>query len=153
MNKQKEYFTMRMYALNETGAWVTCRDELLMLCAECDSAEKRNIASLPVEYDYVSPDQCRRLSAFLPGIGMVKAGKPLKGATSFLLQAGLALGTGYCFYTGYYVAGVVSGVFPLMKFHKGGNRFSAILAEDRNDREKQKLKTLYNEEIKKVIHP
>ena len=153
IGKEKEYFTMRFYSLNETGQWLQCRSELLSYCSMCDSIVTGRIKELPVSYDHVSPLRCRILSDIVPGLGMAKAGKPLKGVTSFLLQAGLALGTGYCFYSGYYVTGIASGFFPLLKFHKGGNRLSGILAEERNEKEKNKLKELYAEEIKKIIRP
>jgi hypothetical protein len=143
---------MRVYSLNENEQWTVCKEELLNNCSACDSAQVSGISSLPVSYDFVSPLKYRILSDIIPGLGMAKAGKPLKGATSLLIQSGLALSAGYCFYTGYYVAGVVSGVFPLLKFHKGGIRLSGILAEDRNEKEKKELKALYSEQIKKVVY-
>ena len=153
INKEREHFSMRFFSLNETMQWSKCKEELLNYCTVCDSNEVRQINLLPVTFDYINPEQCKRLSSFIPGLGIAKAEQPFKAATSFLLQAGFAVFTGYTFYTGYYVAGIVSGVFPLMKFHKGGNRLSAILAEEHNEKEKNKLRSLYTEEIKKVVHP
>ncbi|MFI5164331.1 MAG: hypothetical protein ACHQHP_03685 [Bacteroidia bacterium] len=153
INKQQEYFLMKFFSLNETGQWSRCKEELLSYCSLCDSIEIRQLISLPVTYTYINPEQCRRLSSFIPGLGMVKAGKPFKAAVSLLLQAGFTFVAGYNFYAGYYAAGLASGVFPLLKLHKGGNRLSAILAEEQNEKEKQKLKILYSEAIKKIIHP
>lgn len=152
IHKRSEYHTMRFTSLNENEQWEQCRSELLNYCSGCDSLQMRKIASLPILYPYISPLKCRILSGIVPGLGMAKAGKPLKGATSFLLQSGLAFGAGYCFYAGYYVAGTVSGIFPLLKFHKGGVRLSGLLADERNENEKLKLKALYAEQIKKVVH-
>jgi len=152
INKRKEYFSMRFFSLNETEQWSKCREELLTYCTSCDSNNIRQISSLPVTYDYINPEHCKKLSSFVPGLGIAQAGKPFKAATSVILQAGFAVFAGYNFYAGYYAMGIVSGVFPLMKFHKGGNRLSTRLAYDRNEKEKRKLKALYSEEIKKVVH-
>lgn len=152
LGKEKEYVMMRFFSLNAAGLWAACKEELLDYCSTCDSVEIKKIASLAVSYNYISPSKCRRLSDIVPGLGMVKAGKPFKGATSFLLQAGIVAGTAYCFSAGYIVTGIVSGVFPLMKFHQGGNRLSAILAEEHNEKERLKLKAQYSEEIEKVVH-
>jgi hypothetical protein len=151
MDKEKEYFSMRFFSLNEVERWDKCRAELLDYCAFCDSTQIRGIISLKMNYDYVDPEKYKRLSFFVPGLGMARVGKPVKGATSLLLQTGMVVGIAYGFYSGYYVASIVSGVFPLMKFHKGGSRFSAILAEDWNEKEKKKLIGKYAEEIKKVV--
>ena len=153
INKQKEYFLMRFFSLNETGQWTRCKEELLNYCSSCDSSEVRQLMSLPVTYAYINPEQCRRSSSFIPGLGMAKAGKPFQAAGSLLLQVGFTFVAGYNFYAGYYAAGLASGIFPLLKLHKGGNRLSAILAEEQNEKEKGKLKILYSEKIKKVIHP
>lgn len=152
LNKEKEYYSMRFVSLSETGRWDSCRAEMIRYCKDCDSSRVREISSLPSTYSYVDPGKCGKLSAFVPGAGMTKAGKPFKGATSLLIQAGLATFTGYAFFSGYYIAGVVSGVFPLLKFHKGGIRLSAILAEERNEKEKLKLQSQYSEQIKKVVY-
>jgi len=151
VGKEKEYWMMRFFSLNETEQWSRCKEELLDYCSFCDSIQVREIHSLQERYDYISPEKCKRLSSFVPGLGMARAGKPFKGVTSFLLQAGMVAGVAYGFYTGYYIAGVVSGVFPLMKFYKGGSRLSGILADERNEKERKKLQKKYTEEIKTVI--
>jgi hypothetical protein len=151
MGKEKEYFAMRFFSLNETEQWAQCKEELLDYCLLCDSAHRIEIACLNIHYDYISPEKCKRLSSFVPGLGMAEAGKPFKGTTSFLLQTGMVLGIAYGFYSGYYIAGVVSGIFPLMKFHSGGGRLSAALAEERNERGKRTLKETYTREIKKAL--
>jgi len=152
IGRNQEYITMRLVSLNENRQWEACRSELLKACLGCDSTAQKGITDLRVLFNYTDPIKCQRLSQVVPGLGMVRAGKPRKGATSFLIQAGITLFTGYAFYTGYYVAGVVSGIFPLMKFHMGGGRLSATLAEEKNEKEREKLKTLYRLQIKKVVH-
>jgi hypothetical protein len=152
IGRSREYYDMHFISLCEEKRWVQCKEELKSYCSICDSAEMDRIRKLPENINYVDPMKCSLLSGIVPGLGMAKAGKPFKGATSLVIQSGLVLGTAYCFYSGYWVTGIASGVFPLMKFHKGGKRLSAILAEDHNDREELKLKLLYEAEIKKVVY-
>lgn len=151
INKKHEYVTMLLYSLNEEEKWKSCKSTMLDNCNDCDSATIKVIRELSEQYRYISPERCKKQSGFLPGLGQTMAGYPLKGATSFLLQAGLTTFLAYNIYTGFYVAGAVSGLMPLLKFHKGGKRLSAILAEKRNEKNSALLKHKYAQAIKLVV--
>lgn len=150
IHKSKEYQTMKLVSLNESGKWEKCKQELLNSCSECDSIEIVTIRELPTTYDFKNPEDCRRFSAFFPGMGQIKAGYPIKALTSFLIQSGLVFFIGYNFYAGFYLTGIVSGSIPLLKFYSGGKKLSAILAEEHNDKEIRKLKRTYSKVITSV---
>jgi hypothetical protein len=147
-----EYITMRLYSMNETEKWERCKSELLRACNKDDTIKIKEITNLPISYNYKNPEKCRRMSGILPGLGEVYAGYPFKGFTSFVLNGGLLVFAGYNFYTSYYITGVISGIFPFIKVHRGGKRFSAILADEHNEIESEKLKKKYREEIASIIH-
>ena len=151
IHKKQEYYLMKLQSLNEAEKWEQCKQELLLLCSNSDSSKIKLIQQLPVIYNYKSPEDCKRLSAFLPGLGEIKAGYPLKGITSFLIQSGLIVFTGYNFYAGFYLTGTISGSIPFLKFYGGGKRLSERLAERHNEEEKKNLKKKYNQIINKVL--
>jgi len=151
INKKNEYALMRLQALNETEKWQECKQELLATNVGKDSVILIQIQQLPEAYKYISPEKCRKLSSFLPGLGEVKAGYTVKGITSFVINAGLLAFTGYNFYTGYYVTGAVAGIFPFLKFYSGGKRLSESLAHKHNEKEKKELQLKYSEFINKTI--
>ena len=150
IHKTKEYTTMKLFSLNESEKWGKCKQELLNKCSIDDSTNKIKIEQLPTIYNYVSPAYCSRLSSFIPGLGEIKAGYPVKGVTSLLINSGLLLFTGYNFYYGFYLTGIISGGLPLLKFYGGGKRLSERLAEEHNEKEKKKLKNKYDKLIKEL---
>ncbi len=151
-NHYDEYLTMRLYSMNEIEKWESCKSEMIKACNKGDTAKISEIKNLPVSYNYKNPEKCRRMSAILPGLGETYAGYPFKGFTSFVLNGGFLFFAGYNFYTSYYVTGVISGLLPFKKFHAGGKRLSAILADEHNEIESGKLKKKYREEISSIIH-
>jgi tetratricopeptide (TPR) repeat protein len=151
INKQKEYALMKLESLNETEKWEQCKLELSKLSSISDSSQQFLIQKLPITYPYKNPEQCKRLSTFLPGLGEIKAGYPMKGVTSFVINAGLIAFTGYNFYGGFYLTGAVSGVLPFLKFYSGGKRLSERLAERHNLEEINKLKKQYTNIIQQSI--
>jgi len=151
LDKTKEYLTMKLFSLNESQKWENCKVELLNSCTPADSAERFKIMQLPTSYNYISAEDCRHLSSFLPGLGQTKAGYPLKGLSSFIIQSGLVVFIVYNMAGGFVLTGIVSGVFPLLKFYHGGEQLSAILAQKHNDKAIKQLKSSYLKEIKLVM--
>ena len=151
IGKKKEYDLMRLEALNGMENWRKCKEELLAMCSVSDSIKRTSIEQLPTAYSYIIPEYCARLSSFIPGLGEIKAGYPVKGITSFLIHAGLIIFTGYNFYTGFYVTGAISGVLPFLKFYGGGKRLSQNLAEERNEEEAKNLKKKYTAIIEEAV--
>ncbi len=150
IGRKKEYTLMRLQALAESERWQQCKEELIAANCCSDSASLTYVQQLPEVYNYITPEDCSRLSGYLPGLGAIKAGYPVKGITSFVIQAGLIAFTGYNFYGGYYITGSVSGVLPFLKFYSGGKRLSERLAEKHNQKEKDNLKRKYSEIISKI---
>jgi|GEM_PF-2368527 len=151
IHKTKEYTTMKLMSLDESEKWEQCKQELLILISPEDSSKIHGVEQLPVTYNYISPEYCSRLSSFIPGLGEIKAGYPIKGATSFLIHSGLLFFIGYNYYAGFYLTGTISGGLPFFKFYGGGKRLSAKLAEKHNENAKKNLKKKYSEIIEKTI--
>ena len=152
IGRKKEYTLMRLQALAESERWQQCKEELMAASCCNDSVYMIGIQCLPEGYNYVSPEYCSRLSSYLPGLGAIKAGYPVKGITSFVIQAGLVAFTGYNFYMGYNVTATVSGIFPFLKFYSGGKRLGQRLADKHNQKEKNILKQRYTEAISKAVY-
>jgi hypothetical protein len=146
-----EYVTMKLYSLIEIKEWEKCKREMIKLCNCADTAKISEIKRLPTAYNYKDPEKCRRMSSILPGLGEAYAGYPFKGITSFILNGGFLFFAGYNFYANYFITGIVSGLYPFIKFHSGGKRLSAILADEHNANESGKLKNKYREEINSFI--
>ena len=72
------------------------------------------------------------MATFLPGAGMMYAGKPKEGVLSLLLQA-TALGfAGVSIYNGYYLSGFFTGFGLFQAFYFGGIKRTELLVEKRN---------------------
>lgn len=152
LHKKKEYTMIKLMSLNESEKWEKCKQELLSIASYNDSTTIVSIEALPIMYDYISPEYCSRLSSFVPGLGEMKAGYPVKGITTFLINSGLLFFTGYNFYYGFYLTGTISGGLSFLKFYNGSKRLSEKLAEKHNEKEKKDLKKQYVKMIEKV-HP
>lgn len=150
IDRKREYLLIRLQALNETEKWIQCKEEMGVANTSSDSLMALHIQQLPEFYHYVNPERSRRLSAFLPGLGEMKAGYAIKGITSFVINVGLIAFVGYNFYGGYYITGSVSGLMPFLKFYSGGQRLSVRLAEKHNLKEKNKLKQKYTDLINQI---
>jgi hypothetical protein len=82
---------------------------------------------------YKSAVKAENLS-FIPGLGQIYAGYPLRGFFSLGLQ-GLALGVGaWHIWQGYYVIGAYIGMGIFYLFYTGGMRHAGYLAEQKNMR-------------------
>ncbi len=148
----KEIKFMTLYSLNESENWVGCKTQMVKYVLAGDSARIKEIQKLPVGYKYKDPDKSKHLSAILPGLGETYAGYPLKGITSFVLNAGFLAFAGYNIYAGYYVTSIDLGIFPFLKFYKGGKRLSPILAEKHNEKESEKVKSQFRKEIDSILN-
>ncbi len=104
------------------------------------SENKISLSITEDEIDYVfdkklktkNPDKAYNLSIFLPGVGQMYAGYPLKGIVSGGIQtvfAGLSI---YSFYQGYFFSGSLTGVALFYTFYFGGARYARKLALKRN---------------------
>jgi hypothetical protein len=144
-SKEIEY--MLLYSMDESENWSKCKNEMIKYLDKPDSMAIKKIMNLPVSYNYKSPEKSKRLSTFLPGLGEVYSGYPVKGITSFVLNAGFLAFAGYNFYLNYYVTGYVSGILPMLKFYWGGRRLSSGLAERHNEQQENKIKKLYRDEL------
>ncbi len=151
-NHAKEIKFMTLYSLNESGNWVGCKIEMTKYILLNDSIKRKEVQALPESYKYKDPDKSKRLSAILPGLGETYAGYPVKGITSLVLNAGFLAFTGYNIYAGYYVTSVSLGVFPFLKFYKGGKRLSVILADRHNEKESDKIKSQFRKEIDSILN-
>lgn len=146
------YLAMKLYSFDESEQWDSCKNLLLKLCPAIDTDRINEIKKLPVSYRYKDPGKANRLSSVLPGLGMIYAGYPFRGITSFVLTAGSVVFGVYNIYYGYYVTSVVFGAYPYLRFHTGGRRLSEVLAYRHNYIEAGKLKKKYREEISPVVH-
>lgn len=85
-----------------------------------------------------SPEKAENLSYFLPGVGQMYAGKPLRGLTSLTLQSGMLAFAAFNFFNGYYISGTFTGVSLFYVFYMGGARHASYLAEEFNKRQHEK---------------
>lgn len=80
-----------------------------------------------------NPEKAESISHYLPGVGQMYAGYPVRGLTSGLIQAGLLSFTAVSFLNGYYFSGAFTGMGLFSMFNNGGARHAQYLAEKRNE--------------------
>jgi hypothetical protein len=90
-----------------------------------------------------NPDKAFHLSGYFPGAGQAYAGNFWQGLLSFTLTAGSAAFGVYNIANDFYVMGIVSGLYPGLKFYSGGKKLAENLAEEENTKKKEQLKTGY----------
>ena len=147
----KEIALMQLYSLNELQEWTNCKRQMLTYINRMDTTKAKEILALPETYNYKDPAKSKRLSSYLPGLGEIYAGYPVKGVTSFVLTTGFLAFAGYNFYFHYYVTGFFSGLFPMTKFYSGGKRLIVNLANSHNEQEVNKIKRRYSNEILGIL--
>jgi len=79
-----------------------------------------------------NPELSKNMSMIIPGLGQCYSSRWVEGGVSFILNAGALAFGGYHIYQGYYFTGYITGFTLLHKFHSGGMKRSATLAETRN---------------------
>ncbi len=85
--------------------------------------------------------------SFIPGTGIMYAGKPLEGAVNFLLNATcLSLGV-LGIINGYYITGYFGGSLVMEKFYFGGRRRGEYLLEKHNKQKAQQ----FNDRAKEML--
>src|SRR6185312_5163687 len=104
----KQIELIQLYSLNELQEWANCKKEMVAYLDKTDTVKIKEILNLPETYQYKDPVKSKRLSAFLPGLGEIYDGYPIKGVTSFVITAGFLTFAGYNFYLHYYVTGFFS---------------------------------------------
>ena len=94
-----------------------------------------------------NPKKAERLAMFLPGVGQMYAGYPVRGLTSAGLQtAALTFGV-FSMVNGNYLLGFFSGFGLLQAFYFGSLRHTQYLVEKKN----AELTQAYQEKLKQVI--
>jgi hypothetical protein len=102
-----------------------------------------SINNLKENINTKNPDKAYRLSGYFPGAGQAYAGNFWKGLLSFTLTAGSAAFGVYNIANDFYVMGVVSGLYPGLKFYSGGKRLAEKIAIEENTKKTEQLKTEY----------
>jgi hypothetical protein len=106
------------------------------------------IKNIPTTYDYKSPKKARKMSKFLPGLGLFYSGNITKG----VIALGLPLACGYFGYTqiisNYYASTLAFSIYPMLKFYKGGQRLAYSETKKYNERKIKSLKNRYLKIIK-----
>jgi hypothetical protein len=152
IHKQKEYFYLRWSVFTETNQLEKCRNEMISLCDSLrDTVLTNEIKQLPVECKQKNQKKARTMSAFLPGLGSVYAGYPLKGATSFVTDAGLLGLTVFLAVNQLYVTAFVSGLMPFAKFYTGNVKLSNHLAYNKTAQNGLELRKAYYQKIAAII--
>lgn len=137
-----ETLTMRWKAMIELEMFAGCKEEMAKVFAH-DSIHLGKITALPIEIQQKSPLKAQRLSAWLPGLGQSWAGYPLKGLISFVLNAGSLVLAWKAVESGLYVNAALFGIYPFIRFYKGGKTYSYSLADRTNQKRMNVLKGKY----------
>lgn len=132
-------FLIYNLGLIETAQFDSINHNLLHLYPE-DSVI---INSLPVSFKRKTQEKAALLSAIFPGLGQFYCKKPLKGFTSTVIVCGTCFLTCYHISTGYYIAALVTGIYPTLRFWSGGQRLSYNLANEYNSKHISRIKNEY----------
>lgn len=115
-------------------------------CSDLDSEGSLQITELFQKFRKIkwkSSEKAENLS-FVPGLGQLYAGYPMRALFSFGLQAGaISLGAWHV-WQGYYAIGAYSGMGLFYLFYTGGMRHATYLADLKN---KEKLSKIEREII------
>ncbi len=130
--------------------WDNCKKYLLMF-SDTTQLTINNINKLPTYIKYKSPVKASRMSSYLPGLGQIYAGYPLKGIISFSLNAGFVFLATEEYINKYFISGTVFGAYPFLRFYIGGRQLSYKLAIKHNETKENKLKERYVEVILKTF--
>lgn len=154
IHKHKEYLYMRWGTSLELHEWKKCKNELLTYADSLSSKIKEEVANLPDTISLKIPTKARRMSAFLPGLGSMYAGYPLKGTASLLINGAFAGGTALLVVNQLYITAAVTGFLPLSKLYRGNIKLSEQLTHRKNDLFELKLKQRYYKTLLELLnHP
>jgi len=133
-NLNEELKLLYLMLLLENQRWDDFKNEYQNLASKdgTDSLLFKKEFATPV---LLEPDRYAKLSAQMPGLGMMKSGYFGRGLTSLGLQL-FFVGFGvYNISLTYYFTGVFSGLMPARKFYLGGKLLTHSLVEKKNQRE------------------
>jgi len=140
--QNKDKIFLQSFVLNEMELFAESKKMILS-----DSISKTCLDSsalnLPETISLKNPAKAYRLSGYFPGVGQTYAGNFWKGALSLTLTAGFATFGIYNFTNEFYVMGIVSGLYPGMKFYAGGKKLAEKNAEEENSKKLELLKIEY----------
>lgn len=146
---------LKILSLNEQFKWDLARDELMNVAKHNDFLNSDNQDFFNNLISLYSKDSIPKMKSenilfwvsFIPGGGIIYAGKPLEGAFNFLLNtSALSFGL-YQIYYGYYFTGYFGGAILLEKFYFGGRKRAEFLLEKRNTEKAAE----FNKRIKSVL--
>lgn len=83
--------------------------------------------------EWSEPSKFKKMSALLPGLGLIKSGEERKGAINLSLNIASLGFAAYNFYYGFYATGIFSGLINLRRFYNGGKNLTIASVEDQNE--------------------
>ena len=152
-SKDTSSYLLRLSALIlvELKNWNLSKEILLKTARIQKMADSTHLKELPIKTNEKIIARARTLSSVIPGAGQLYSGKPGRALTSFSLNVSLLSFGIWNISQGYYAFGFVSGISPFIKFYKGGIQYSEYLAIEYNQRENEKLRKLYRDQIFKIF--
>jgi TM2 domain-containing membrane protein YozV len=140
------YEVLVLAALEE---WETAKRVIMENSALIGLTTEEAASVVPEKIKWKNPDKAFNLSFFLPGVGQMYAGYPVRGLVSGGIQAALVGFSAYSIYQGYFFTGAMTGVALFYTFYFGGARYASRLAGQHNHQITNKiqqnfLKTLEN---------
>jgi tetratricopeptide (TPR) repeat protein len=143
-----ESLILQILVLNELNEWeqakIFYRNFLAMHQLTYDSLPAYHFLDESV---FKSRSKAKWVSAIVPGVGQVYAGKFWRGLSNNLMFDGALAYTVLSTLDKYYFSAALTGAALVFRFYTGGIRYSALLADKRN-REKSRA---INDSIKAII--
>ncbi|MDQ3395532.1 MAG: hypothetical protein M3512_15685 [Bacteroidota bacterium] len=124
---------LHMAVLLENELWDEFQQEYLKIIqngSSVDSVAFRNVFTSPI---WLNPQVYKRMSSFLPGLGLMKSGEPMKGATNLFLNIASLGFAAFNIYNGFYATGFFSGILPAKRFYNGGKILTGSSIEKLNE--------------------
>jgi tetratricopeptide (TPR) repeat protein len=130
-----------LLALNK---WVEAK-KIVLINAELFHLSEEDINEIfPKKLKPKNPDKAFNLSFFLPGVGQMYAGYPIKGIVSGGIQAVLVAFSAYNLYNGYFFTGGMTGVAFFYTFYFGGAKYASELAVKNNQQKSAIISAKFN---------
>ncbi len=127
-------YLLQVFALNRLGKWNEAYQvaQQLQTLLPTQPLFLDSVYAFRTKFKLKKPKKAAMLSTFIPGMGQLYAGYPLKAATSVALH-GAALTFGVLSVLDkYYLSGFLTGAGLLQAFYFGGIKHSSYLAEKKN---------------------
>lgn len=123
------YEVLVLAALEE---WEAAKNMIMANSALLGLSADEAALIVPERIKWKNPEKAFNLSFFLPGVGQMYAGYPVRGLFSGCIQAALVGFSAYSIYQGYFFTGAMTGVALFYTFYFGGARYASRLAEQHN---------------------